>query len=697
MLHSRLLITLTALLARHATAAAASEDTVQLGPSVYTAPGVFPTSVFKHYYNDPTATTAQPQPVITDPISHKVYPLSLTDPDHLPRNNTNDPHPLPPRASSSLLLQHAITQVLSIVSNPVFGNNTCTKCQASLEVAKFLAMAAPEEGPTLAVTLCNHFGFNKDCATMFGPLGLGGVVTQVVANADVGGYDGQMLCQNFFGGLCPIPPVSPLNLTGWFAKPKPNPLPAPKQPSGKRLKVLHISDLHLDTRYANGAEANCTGGMCCRTNTNPNHTVVLPAPRFGTFLCDTPYSLALAALPSIPILTNTAKTGFDLTLYTGDLVAHDPDNQLSRDYVRYHETAIFDLLKRILGTGPVYSAVGNHDSYNVAQDAPHSLNPPLASQFSWNYDHLAALWSYEGWLPTSSVQDARTHYAGYAVSRRDGLRIISLNTNLWIRANYFNYINMTSHDPSGMLRFLTDELEDAEEKGERVWIIGHVLSGWDGSNGLGNPTDLCMWFYVLTSSVDVDRFSPHVIANIFWGHTHEDQLSIFYANNATNMSAETAQAVSWVGPSLTPITRLNSGFRLYEVDSATFEVLDAHTWFSDVSTFPSLDHSDSNVGPTYEYEYSTRAAYGVNVTEWGPNDPLNATWWHLVTEQMSVNPSLVSTFNTFQGKSSVMSPNCTNAHCGLAKVCYIRSGSVPLARENCIPGFGSVQSPFSGK
>ena len=53
-------------------------------------------------------------------------------------------------------------------------------------------MAAPAEGHALAVALCNHFKFNGDCATMFGVLGLGSVVTQVGANADVGGYDGQV-------------------------------------------------------------------------------------------------------------------------------------------------------------------------------------------------------------------------------------------------------------------------------------------------------------------------------------------------------------------------------------------------------------------------------------------------------------------------------------------------------------------------
>jgi len=54
-----------------------------------------------------------------------------------------------------------------------------------------------------------------------------------------------MFCHSFFG-VCSLPPTLPLNLTNWFAKPKPNPLPEPRKPSGKRMKVLHLSDLHLD-------------------------------------------------------------------------------------------------------------------------------------------------------------------------------------------------------------------------------------------------------------------------------------------------------------------------------------------------------------------------------------------------------------------------------------------------------------------
>lgn len=49
------------------------------------------------------------------------------------------------------------------------------------------------------------------------------------------------------------------------------------------------------------------------------------------------------------------------------------------------------------------------------------------------------------------------------------------------------------------------------------------------------------------------------------------------------------------------------------------------------------------------------------------------------------------TFNTFQGKTSVMTKPCTG-ECIVAKICYLRSGSSAVAMQNCPAGFGSVQS-----
>jgi len=156
------------------------------------------------------------------------------------------------------------------------------------------------------------------------------------------------------------------------------------------------------------------------------------------------------------------------------------------------------------------------------------------------------------------------------------------------------------------------------------------------------------------------------------------------------MSSGNALTNAWIGPSVTPLTNLNSGYRMYEVDEGNFEIYDAYTFYADVNTFPNL----TSTGPTFKIEYNTRDAYG-RQANWPADAPLNATFWHQVTEAMQTNHSIASQFNTYQGKMSVKSPNCTNNACAEAKVCYIRSGSVALA-QSCPKGYGSVQSPFTG-
>lgn len=130
---------------------------------------------------------------------------------------------------------------------------------------------------------------------------------------------------------------------------------------------------------------------------------------------------------------------------------------------------------------------------------------------------------------------------------------------------------------------------------------------------------------------------------------------------------------------------------MYEVDTGNFEIYEAYTWAADVSSFSNL----TTHGPVFELEYSTREAYGA-AAGWPTDAPLNATFWHAVTEAMEKDTKLVSLFNTYQGKSSVKTPNCTSEACAEAKICYMRSGSVALGQQ-CTQGYGSVQSAFNPK
>src|SRR6267142_3903065 len=115
----------------------------------------------------------------------------------VPQDDTQDPHPLPPRAPDEALWQAAITQVKWLSNSTVFANNSCALCTAVLQVAKFLSLAAPEQGPAFFVFACQQFKLSSACNTTYGPTTYGPVLTQVLANADVVGYDGRV---SIFGG-----------------------------------------------------------------------------------------------------------------------------------------------------------------------------------------------------------------------------------------------------------------------------------------------------------------------------------------------------------------------------------------------------------------------------------------------------------------------------------------------------------------
>lgn len=336
---------------------------------------------------------------------------------------------------------------------------------------------------------------------------------------------------------------------------------------------------------------------------------------------------------------------------------------------------------------PVYATLGNHDSFPEAFNTQNALNNGT-NAMSWNYELLSSMWANSSWITSEEQQYASTHYGAYAHTTATGLRIISLNTDFWYTDNIFNYWNITNPDTSGILAWLANELAACEARGQRAWIIGHVLSGYDGSNDIANPTAL---FYSI-----VVRFAPTTIAGIFFGHTHEDQLQIFYdylpnstytANgvtlrNTTMVDYSKPLMVAYIVPSITPLTGLNAGYRLYQVDASTFEVTGSQTYFANVSE--SLSWTDP--ASEWRFEYDARETYGGS---WPADAPLNATFWHGVTEEMLKNHTLVETYNFLETKSSVTTKNCSSEACAKQKVCYLRSGSGTLGRR-C----GKKNGPF---
>lgn len=387
--------------------------------------------------------------MIYDPVLDIVFPEELTNPDIIPENSDEVFFPVPKARlythEKHNLIDEVVANVTAIINSKVQSLGTsCERCKRALAAAKPAALFVPQMVPNAIIQLCKNFAYqtNETCEARYAWNTLGPTWTQVLAYADVEGVDGEFICNNIDASFCPSPHAQPLDTHGLFPKPKPMNVSVPK-PNGKRVKVLHMSDFHLDARFGVNSEANCSSGMCCRTdnyNQDSIDEVLLPASPYGSFHCDSPYDLALAALQAVGPLTGTGKghggscggkESLAFTLYTGDLESHDPPPQNSRRYLEYVEAAIFSMFKHFL-TGPVFVSLGNHDSAPANVDAAHALPGYLGKQMSWNYNHVSSLWEHEGWIDHEAVKEARDHYGGYSIMTHYGLRVISLNTSMCV-------------------------------------------------------------------------------------------------------------------------------------------------------------------------------------------------------------------------------------------------------------------------
>ena len=235
------------------------------------------------------------------------------------------------------------------------------------------------------------------------------------------------------------------------------------------------------------------------------------------------------------------------TIATGDLVEGDIWETTNSQIV--HD--ISDSYRRMLHSlGQVFPAIGNHDANPV-----NSF--PLAgtkTNYTNTYDYKAHAHAWKHWIGDEAAKQVVRNYGSYTTKyRKSSLRIISINTMFWEGVNWWIYNTTMSRDPNGLLEWFAQTLQEAEDCGERVWVIGHIPNG--ASDRLH---DYSAYFDQI-----VHRYAD-TIAALFWGHTHRDQWEISYSDY-NNRTAGNAMAMNYIAPSLTP-TSGNPNFRVYSVD-----------------------------------------------------------------------------------------------------------------------------------
>ncbi|KAH7722242.1 Protein ASM-3 a [Aphelenchoides avenae] len=274
----------------------------------------------------------------------------------------------------------------------------------------------------------------------------------------------------------------PLNATWSVPLPEKKPPhrsnPPPTIGSKPVLKVLHISDLHVDYQYAVGTEGDCGNPQCCRTPGNYEEiqlgSIKNPAGYWGHVgNCDVPYWTVESMMQHI------AKThkDIDYVVVSGDMESHVVWNYTKGA----HEFAvrnISSLFRKYFPTTNTYFAIGNHEGVPVDNVAPHSV--PDRFHSDWLYTTMAEAWS--DWVPQDQIATVK-YRASYSKRLFPGLRLISLNNILGDSMNFFLYMNQT--DPDGQMSWFVDELSQAEAAGDKVHVVAHIppgdgeaLEGW---------------------------------------------------------------------------------------------------------------------------------------------------------------------------------------------------------------------------
>ena len=140
----------------------------------------------------------------------------------------------------------------------------------------------------------------------------------------------------------------------------------------------------------------------------------------------------------------------------------------------------------------------NHDTFPHAFTAFPVDNHILPANASYpveqlyNYANVSSAWANYGWLSVADAQTVITSGLGiYRTVTKEGLVIISLNSDAWYNFNIYAYIQANVPDKTGMFAILIDYLLEAESNQQAVWIIQHVNTGGSTSyESLPAPTDL---------------------------------------------------------------------------------------------------------------------------------------------------------------------------------------------------------------
>ena len=344
--------------------------------------------------------------------------------------------------------------------------------------------------------------------------------------------------------------------------------------SAPTLKMIQLTDIHLDVKYIENGTVFCDEPICCRTPAS-NYSRIKSG-KFGHLgKCDANLNL----LDSF--IEKAYELNPDFIIWTGDNSPHNSKNATQEE--NYEATRIVKnkLDAKFKNEIIIYPALGNHEKY------PADLYIGDEAELLENYAQIFKDYFYE-----EKAFESFRKYGYYTEKYKNtNLRIVVLNCLICDTWNF--YVIGGRHDAAKKeFIWLEEVLRQAEKNGEYIYLIDHFP--------INNHAELTECAQRLRALFD--RFD-YIIRGFFSGHTHYDDI----APVRTYFEPKPIININFIAPPLTSYNGRNPSFRQFIIDSNTKNVIDYEQY--------RLNLTDANEKREANWYIVYRATEMYNVTD----------------------------------------------------------------------------------
>ena len=362
------------------------------------------------------------------------------------------------------------------------------------------------------------------------------------------------------------------------------------QTESRGVPALLISDIHFDPFHDPAkvkqlaAAPVADWGTILSTTPTPDQQEAFDSlqQKCNSRGVDTPFALLRSSLQAMRRQQPDAK----FMVVSGDLIAHAFTCRYaaafpgapSGDYEAFVEktmTFVMSELRAEFPGMPVYAALGNNDT----GCGDYQLD--AGSDFLAQSGKIIA----DG-LPPSGQQHAIKDFAVggyYSVTMADPMkdtRLIVVN-DLFLSPKYRTCAGRKSDSSAAtaQMSWLKQELQQAQQSHQRVWVVGHIPPGIDSYSTLSKFRDVCggqdpVMFLSSDKLADLMVDYADTVKLAIFAHTHMDEVRLLESDGADAKSAADRSVAVKMIPSISPVDGNNPSFTVAHVNPSTATVED---------------------------------------------------------------------------------------------------------------------------